>query len=53
MFISLLLSLFIPTTSVEPIVVVSDEDFEAVWLPPGWAGPWVAIPEGDQTGLGQ
>lgn len=53
MFISLLLSLFVPEVTVEPIVFTPAEDFEAVWLPPGWTGPWVAIPEGDQTGLGQ
>jgi len=53
MLISLLLSLFVRSSEIDPIVIVPEEEFEAVWIPAGWSGPWVAIPSGDETGLGQ
>jgi hypothetical protein len=53
MLIALLVSIFITEPYKSPEATVSTGDFEAVWLPPGWTGPWVAIPDGEQRGLGR
>jgi len=53
MLIALLLSIFIPKIDNLPQATVSTGEMEAVWLPPEWDGPWVAIPDGEQRGLGK